>query len=115
VNLTGLYTYPDIVAVCDKPRFEDEPKDTLLNPTVIIEVLSPSTANYDRGEKFEHYRRLSSLMEYILIAQDKCYIEHYVRQTNHQWLLSEIDNLQDTIELPSIQCSLALSDVYDKS
>jgi Uma2 family endonuclease len=114
VSTTGLYTYPDVVAMCDKPRFDDEQKDTLLNPTVIIEVLSDSTANYDRGEKFKHYRSLDSLVEYILIAQDECHIEHYVRQANNQWLLSEIHDLPETIELSSINCHLALSDVYDK-
>jgi Uma2 family endonuclease len=114
VSPTGLYTYPDIVAVCGERNFDDEQKDTLLNPTVIIEVLSSSTANYDRGEKFEHYRTLASLKEYILIAQSKYHIDHYVRQTNHQWVLSETSDLQETIELPSIQCTLALSDVYDK-
>jgi Uma2 family endonuclease len=114
VSTTGLYTYPDVVAMCDKPRFDDEQKDTLLNPTVIIEVLSDSTANYDRGEKFKHYRSLDSLVEYILIAQDECHIEHYVRQANNQWLLLETHDLLETIELSSINCHLALSDVYDK-
>jgi Uma2 family endonuclease len=114
VNLAGLYTYPDVVAVCDKPRFDDEQKDTLLNPIVIIEVLSDSTADYDRGTKFELYRKLESLVEYVLVAQDKCHIEHHVRQANNQWLLSETSDLQETIELSSIQCHLALSEVYDK-
>ncbi|RKZ86216.1 MAG: Uma2 family endonuclease [Candidatus Parabeggiatoa sp. nov. 1] len=114
VSPTGLYTYPDVIAVCDKPRFDDEQKDTLLNPTVIIEVLSDSTADYDRGTKFGLYRKLASLVEYVLVAQDKCCVEHYVRQPNNQWLLSETTDLPDTIELPSIQCHLALSEVYDK-
>jgi Uma2 family endonuclease len=86
----------------------------LLNPTVLVEVLSPSTEGYDRGRKFEHYRKLESLKEYMLIAQDKYHIEHYVRQPDNQWLLSETDSLQDTIHLPSINCDLALADVYDK-
>jgi len=114
VSPTGLYTYPDIVALCDNPRFDDEQKDTLLNPTVIIEVLSDSTANYDRGDKFKHYRSLDSLNEYILIAQDECHIEHYVRQANNQWLFSETNDIRETIELTAIDCHLALSDVYDK-
>ncbi len=114
VSPTGLYTYPDVVALCDKPRFDDEQKDTLLNPTVIIEVLSDSTANYDRGNKFKHYRTLDALVEYILIAPDECHVEHYVRQANNQWLLSETNDLQAIIELRSIDCHLALSDVYDK-
>ncbi|MEK8016928.1 MAG: Uma2 family endonuclease [Candidatus Parabeggiatoa sp.] len=114
VSPTDLYTYPDIVALCDKARFDDEHKDTLLNPTVIIEVLSDSTANYDRGTKFKHYRTLESLKEYLLIAQDECHIEHYIRQINNQWVLSETSDLKETIDLPSIDCHLALTDVYDK-
>jgi Uma2 family endonuclease len=114
VSPSGLYTYPDIIALCDKARFDDEQKDTLLNPTVIIEVLSDSTANYDRGTKFKHYRTLDSLKEYLLIAQDEYHIEHYVRQINNQWVLSETNNLQETIDLPSIDCCLTLTEVYDK-
>ncbi|MDM8557682.1 Uma2 family endonuclease [Candidatus Parabeggiatoa sp. HSG14] len=114
VSPTGLYTYPDIVALCDKPRFDDAQKDTLLNPTVLIEVLSDSTANYDRGTKFKHYRTLDSLKEYLLVAQDEYHIEHHVKQENNQWLLSETSDLQEVIELPSINCHLALIDIYDK-
>jgi Uma2 family endonuclease len=112
---TGLYTYPDVMIVCGTLRFDDAQKDTLLNPTVIIEVLSPSTATYDRGKKFEHYRTLDSLKEYLLIAQDECHLEHYVRQPHNQWLKLELNQLQDTVELSSIQCHLALVDVYDKT
>lgn len=114
VSPTGLYTYPDIVVVCGKALFDDEETDTLLNPTVIIEVLSKSTEGYDRGQKFEHYRKLESLAEYVLIAQEKVHVECYVRQPEGQWLLSETDNAQDTVPMPSIQCRLALSEVYDK-
>ena len=114
VSPTGLYTYPDVVAICDKPRFGDEQKDTLLNPNLIIEILSDSTAGYDRGDKFKHYRTIDSLTEYLLIAQNECYIEHYIRQVNNQWLLSETNDLQKIIELASINCQLALSDIYDK-
>src|SRR5947208_2413562 len=78
VSPTGMYTYPDIVGVCDEPRFEDGYTDTLLNPQVIVEVLSESTEAYDRGEKFAHYRRLDSLREYVLVAQAKLRVEHYV-------------------------------------
>jgi Uma2 family endonuclease len=84
------------------------------NPTLIIEVLSKSTEGYDRGDKFGHYRKVESLSEYILISQDKHHIEHYVRQPDNQWLLSEADDLQVTIELPAINCRLALADIYDK-
>ena len=114
VSPTGLYTYLDVTVVCGEAQFEDEQVDTLLNPTVIVEVLSPSTESRDRGWKFEQYRKLESLMEYVLIAQDKYHVEHYVRQPDNTWLLSETDDLQDTIHLPSINCGLALADVYEK-
>lgn len=114
VSPSGLYTYPDVVVVCEEPLFDDDQKDTLLNPTLLVEVLSKSTASYDRGEKFEHYRTLNTLLEYVVIAQDKYHVEHYVRQPDKQWLLSETNNLQDTIQLPAIDCDLALADVYDK-
>jgi Uma2 family endonuclease len=114
VSPTGLYTYPDVVALCSEPRFDDDQKDTLLNPTVIIEVLSPSTEAYDRGDKFGHYRKLASLTEYILISQEKIHIERYVRQPDNQWLLSETSGLHDTVQLPSINCTLVLDEVYEK-
>jgi Uma2 family endonuclease len=114
VSPTGLYTYPDVVIVCGEPTFDDKQKDTLLNPTVLVEVLSKSTASYDRGEKFEHYRKLDSLAEYLVIAQNKYHAEHYVRQIDNRWLLSETDDVQKTIHLSSIECDLALADIYDK-
>ncbi len=84
----GRYVYPDIVVACDTPRFEDEQLDTLLNPTLIIEVLSDSTEAYDRGGKFAAYRHLESLQEYVLIVQHEARIEHYVRQAQESWLLT---------------------------
>ena len=114
VRPTGLYTYPDVIVVCGQPQFDDEQQDTLLNPTVIVEVLSESTKDYDRGGKFEHYRSLTSLTEYILIAQDKPHVEHFVRQPDNRWLLAETNRLDDTIHLPSIACHLELAEVYDK-
>jgi Uma2 family endonuclease len=113
VSRTGLYTYPDVVVVCGDIHFEDADNDTLLNPTVIVEVLSASTEAYDRGEKFAHYRRLESLQAYLLVAQDKVRLEHYVRQ-GAQWLLSEASTLNDTVHLAAIECAIALRDVYDK-
>lgn len=110
---TGLYTYPDVVGVCGEIRFEDTHKDTLLNPTVIIEVLSPSTEAYDRGDKFAHYRRLESLREYVLVAQDKCRVERYARQ-GAEWTLTEISDLNGSLRLNSIDCNIALREIYDK-
>jgi len=114
VSPTGLYTYPDVTVVCGEPEFEDAEVDTLLNPKVLVEVLSPSTADYDRGGKFTHYRRLPSLDEYVLISQDRPLVEHYVRQGEDEWLLTEQTSLQDTLVLPSIDCRLPLSEIYLK-
>lgn len=116
VSPTGMYTYPDAVAVCGEPSFEDGQLDTLTNPSVIIEVLSPSTEAYDRGEKFAHYRRLSSLTDYVLVSQDKARMEHYVRygDTGEQWVLSEISDPNGRLHLASIGCDVMLRDIYDK-
>ena len=114
VSATGLYTYPDVTVVCGEARFEDDQQDTLRNPTVVIEVLSGSTEDYDRGRKFERYRQIESLAEYVLIAQEKHHIERFRRQDNNQWLLSETSRLGDTISLDSIDCKLALAEIYDK-
>lgn len=116
VSSTGMYTYPDVVVVCGEPHFEDEHVDTLLNPTVLIEVLLPSTEAYDRGEKFAHYRRLTSLTDYLLVSQDKARVEHFVRQgiKSSQWVLTEISGLDSVLQLPSVGCKVALRDVYNK-
>jgi len=113
ISATGLYTYPDVAVVCGEPRFEDIDLDTLLNPIVLVEVLSPSTEAYDRGEKFAHYRRLESLQEYILVAQDCVRVEHYLRQ-GEQWLLTELSNLDDVLHLVSISCDLSLHEIYTR-
>ena len=109
---TASYTYPDVVVVCDEPRFEDDVFDTLLNPTVIVEVLSPSTEAYDRGEKFEHYRQIPSLKEYVIVSQDRVRVEHYLRQGGTQWLLTELDAPEDVLPLISIACDLTLHHIY---
>jgi Uma2 family endonuclease len=114
VEVAGSYAYPDISVVCDEPQFADDEFDMLLNPLVIIEVLSPSTEGHDRGRKFQDYRALDSLREYVLIAQDSPRIEHFLRQDNGTWLLSDASGLEASIELPSIGCTLALADVYRK-
>ncbi len=105
------YFYPDVVVVCDEPRFEDNTLDTLLNPILVIEVLSPSTAAYDRGEKFEHYQQLESLQEYILVAQDRVHVEHYLRRDT-QWVPAEFRELDDVLPLVSIECTLPLRAIY---
>ena len=107
------YHYPDIVVVCGTPQFEDAQVDTLLNPTLLIEVLSPSTEAYDRGGKFAHYRKIPTLCEYLLVAQDQPSIERYVRQGD-VWILSEAVGLEASAPLQSIGCILSLREVYDK-
>jgi Uma2 family endonuclease len=107
------YMYPDISVICGEPQFEGT-IDMLVNPTLIIEVLSPSTEMYDRGKKFEYYRTLPSLQEYLLIAQDTVHIEHYTRQSRGGWFFLEVKTLEASIELLSIDCTLLLTDVYDK-
>ncbi|HET9984232.1 MAG TPA: Uma2 family endonuclease [Longimicrobiales bacterium] len=113
VGPTGLYTYPDVVVVCGTPAFEDRHADTLLGPGVIIEVLSPSTAGYDRGEKFAHYRRLASLREYVLVSQDRMRVEHYARQ-GERWVLTELNAPEHVVALESIGCTLRLGDLYER-
>jgi Uma2 family endonuclease len=113
VSRTGLYTYPDMVAVCGEPRFQDEKEDTLLNPTMIAEVLSPTTESYDRGAKFAHYRRLAALQEYVLVAHDEARVERFTRQGD-EWLLTEFIQLDDSLRLASIDCALPLREIYAK-
>ncbi len=113
VRATGLNTYPDVVVVCGEPEFTDDHLDTLLNPTLLVEVLSPSTEAYDRGEKFAHYRRLESLTDYLLVSQDTLRVEHYARQGNH-WVLSEADTPEAVIPLTTLGCELPLAGVYER-
>ncbi len=105
---SGLYTYPDVVVVCGEARFDDDQRDTLLNPTLLVEVLSASTEAYDRGDKFEHYRKLDSLAEYLLIAQDRMHVELFVRRAA-EWVLTECDGRTASRRLPSIDATLALA------
>lgn len=114
VTETGLYTYPDVTVVCGEPRLEDEHADTLLNPTLLIEVLSESTQRYDRGRKAEHYRRIPSLEEYLLVDQTEPRVERYRRRGEREWLLTEVSGLGERIELDSIDGALALRDVYER-
>jgi len=113
VSVSGLYTYPDVIVTCGVEQFEDARNDTLLNPVVIIEVLSPSTESYDRGQKFQFYRGLPSLVDYLLISQDSARIEHFTRQADG-WLLTDADGLESELRLGSVDCVLKLADVYEK-
>ena len=119
---TASYFYPDVTVVCEEPRFEDDVFDILLNPIILVEVLSPSTQAYDRGEKFGHYRQLASLQEYVLVSQDKILVEHYHRQqkqdtapvTQKDWIFTDFQELEETLPLTSIQCELPLQEIYER-
>jgi Uma2 family endonuclease len=114
VSATGKYTYPDVVVACEPELFDDAENDTLLNPVVIIEVLSASTEAYDRGKKFEQYQQITSLTEYILVAQEPYRIEQYVRQSDKEWRYSESHVAEDVIKISVIGCEIALRDAYAK-
>ena len=111
---TGLNTYPDVVVVCGQPQFTDTTHDTIVNPVVIVEVLSASTERYDRGMKFQHYQAIPTLQDYLLIAQDQHRIEHFSRQENDRWLLRSANSIDAQITISSIECVLLLADVYEK-
>ena len=106
------YSYPDVVAVCGEPQFADGEFDVLLNPTIVVEVLSTSTRFRDKTEKLEDFRKLDSLRECLLIEQDKIFIEHYIKQAPNQWLLRIYETADETVNLESIGCEIAVSDIY---
>jgi Uma2 family endonuclease len=113
--MKGLFSYPDLVVVCGVPQFHDAYRDVLLNPTVIIEVLSPSTEAFDRGEKFWRYRTwLPTLSNYLFVSQALPLLEHYVRQANDTWNLSTASTLAERVYLATIACTLRLSEIYDR-
>jgi Uma2 family endonuclease len=112
VSKTGLYTYPDASIACGDIQFEDEHEDVLLNPSVIFEVLSKSTERRDRGWKFMQYRKIPSLLEYVLVAQDRPYIERFVRPAAGRFELHEIEGLDVVLPLLKLPGGLAMSDIY---
>lgn len=115
VPSTGLYTYPGVLVVCGKPLFlEDAFLDTLLNPVLIVEVLSRSTEGYDKGSKFDHYRTIESLKEYVLVWQDKKRVARYTHRADGTWVLTDFIGDNAMVELSSIECTLSMQDIYDK-
>ena len=114
VDADHRYTYPDVVVVCGQPQFLDDQLDTLLNPDLIVEVLSDSTRNYDRGDKFQQYRGVSSFREYLLVDQAKAHVERYSKQNDGTWSLWETDALHEVVHLESIGVKLPLSEIYFK-
>ena len=109
------FFYPDVSIVCDEAEFADDERDVLLNPLVVIEVLSESTAAYDRGKKFQCYQEIESLQEYLLIAQDEPVVEQFVRQTNGSWVYTKVAGLDHSFARSSAGCRVALREIYAKT
>ena len=114
VPQANCFFYPDLAVACGEPQFAGDELDTLLNPVLLVEVLSKSTEDYDRSRKFRNYRTLASLQEYVLVHQDAIHVEHFSRQPDGSWSLREFTRLSDTVELDAINCRLKLEDVYER-
>ncbi|MBI3210106.1 MAG: Uma2 family endonuclease [Candidatus Solibacter usitatus] len=112
VASSGLYTYPDVMVVCGTPQFVDGEKDTLVNPVLLFEVLSPSTEHHDRSFKSTHYRAIPSVREFVMVSQTEPLVEIYRRQTDSNWLLIEIKGIDATVPLESVNCALSMSEIY---
>ncbi len=111
----GLYAYPDLVIICGALQFHAQADDVLINPTVIVEVLSPSTEAFDRGEKFLRYRTwLPTLMDYVLVAQDRPLLDHYHRQEESLWTLRTLEGLREVLHLATVGCTVPLTEVYER-
>jgi Uma2 family endonuclease len=112
---TGLYTYPDCTVICGDLQFAGDQRDVVLNPLLIVEVLSPSTEGYDRGKKFESYRTIESLKEYLLIHQDRRHVEHYSKRDDGSWLLREYSGTEPTLAIPRLNTHILLADLYSSA
>jgi len=114
VKANGLYTYPDVMVVCGKPEFATGRNDTITNPILIVEVLSPSTKNYDRGQKFMLYRAIETLLDYVLVDQDRPHVEYFHRLDDGRWILTEFDTMDASLQLEALQLEIPLSRIYQK-
>jgi Uma2 family endonuclease len=114
VSPAGLYTYPDIMVVCGEPKFLDRRTDTVVNPALVVEVLSPSTEAYDRGFKAAQYRTIESLEEYALVSQVEARVEVFRRKSAHEWLMSEFVAMDAICQFESVECEVPLADIFDK-
>jgi Uma2 family endonuclease len=114
IEVTDAAKYPDLIVQCGEPLFYDERNDVLLNPTLLVEVLSPSTEAYDRGDKFADYRMLPSLEEYALIAQDRLSVEIFTRQADGRWLFNTFSDITENALFESLECAIPLAEIYDK-
>ncbi|MEO1439241.1 MAG: Uma2 family endonuclease, partial [Chloroflexota bacterium] len=108
------YVYPDVVALCGEAKFADTTYDMLTNPQVIVEVRSPSTKRYDEGGKFDLYRQLDTLREYLLVSQDVPHIAHHIRQSDNTWLIRDVVDTDAAIQIATVDVELTLADVYEK-
>lgn len=108
------FHYPDVTVVCDKPQFADAEGDVLLNPLLIVEVLSDSTSDYDRNEKFNYYKEIESFREYLLVTQDETLVERFLKRPDGSWISAKAEGLDQSIELLTINCQLKLKDIYSK-
>jgi len=113
VSATGFYTYPDIVIVCGKPEYDSIDRDSLINPVVVIEILSPSPEKYDRGAKFRQYQQLESVKEYVLVSQEVAVCESFVRQAYGTWNLTIVTDLQADFEISSVKVRIPMADIYN--
>ncbi|HEY0379873.1 MAG TPA: Uma2 family endonuclease [Pyrinomonadaceae bacterium] len=108
------FFYPDVSVVCDETQFADDERDVVLNPILLVEVLSESTAAFDRGKKFQSYQQIESLQEYLLVSQDEHLVEHYLRREDGHWLYTKVSGPDEAVILPSLQCELPLGGIYNK-
>lgn len=115
IETADACTYPDVIVLCDRPSFHDGRRDVLTNPTLLVEVLSPSTEGYDRGGKFALYRHLPSLRQYLLVAQDRCAVDVFTRQPGDRWILDAYTDPRAEIPLDSVGCTLPVGEIYAKA
>ena len=112
IEATGLFTYPDLSVVCGELQYANDSDDTIVNPTLLVEVLSNSTEAYDRGKKFEHYQQIPALKEYILVSQNEPRIEQYIRQPGGDWLLRQAAGMDATLAIPSLEITISLAEIF---
>jgi len=113
IETTGNYTYPDLSIVCGKLQMEDARQDNLLNPRLIVEVLSPSTERHDRGWKFKNYQLIATFEEYVLVSQDEPRVERFLRQGDVGWLMTHVEGLDKSVQFESLGCELPLREIYE--
>lgn len=113
IPMNTLYTYPDISIICGEPELADDPFDNVINPSVIIEILSKSTRNYDKGEKFTLYRDIDTLQEYILVDSEKIHIEKHIRNKDNSWQLTEFKSIENSLYINTVNMQIELRDIYE--